>query len=357
MRRLAFLAVVIGLLNAGCSNSGSPVGASTISEPTTTAAPSSTTSSGSLTTTTSPTAIDDAFTTVFALAYDESAVYGKLIRGSRGEHDNLARFDRTTGTVITSDAVTRPLAAIRAGRWLFAVDIVVNDGCIVTCVSEVSRLDPNTLHVEQRLTVDGVSTSLTIVGDELWVPTTHGVLRVSIVTGATLASPVGGFDETETIVDLATAERTNRVYAVVAQPEQRYSLATLDLSGHVLVRGSMIGAGPGGADISYGDHGLWFSISTGMLGYSVRVDPATLTRLDVRLDGQARPTAVEGIGVLWVDESWGGTIACADAATGSILWSKDVRDNAVSFARESSGRAIPFQGWVPVDAPAICAQG
>ena len=292
----------------------------------------------------SPTTITDPFTTVFALAYDESAVYGKLIRGPRSEHDDLARFDRTTGTTIIADAVTQPLAAIRAGKWL----VVVAGGLL--------RLDPTTLHVEQRLTVDGVSTSLTIVGDELWVPTTHGVLRVSIVTGATLAGPVGEFDETETVVDFATAERTNRVYAVVAQPEQRYSLATLDLSGHVLARGPMIGAGPGGADISYGDHGLWFSISTGMLGYSVRVDPATLARLDVRLDTQARPTAVEGIGVLWVDESWGGMIACADAATGAILWRKDIRVNPVSFARDSTGFMTPFQGCVPVDAPAVCAQ-
>jgi outer membrane protein assembly factor BamB len=301
--------------------------------------------SQSLETATSSTRIADAFTTVFALAYDESAIYAKLIRGPRSEHDNLARFDRTTGTTVIADAVTQPLAAIRAGKWLF----VVAGGLL--------RLDPSTLHVEQRLTVDGVSTSLTIVGDELWVPTAHGVLRVSIATGATLAGPVGEFDEAETIVDLATAERTNRVYAVVAQSEQRYSLATLDpRSGHVIARGPTIGAGPGGANISNGDHGLWFSISTGMLGYSVRVDPATLTRLDVRLDTQARPTAIEGIGVLWVDESWGGTIACADAATGAILWRKDVRDNAVSFARDSTGLMTPFQGWVPVDAPALCAQ-
>ncbi|TML12117.1 MAG: hypothetical protein E6G39_12355 [Actinobacteria bacterium] len=296
---------------------------------------------------------------VFALAFDDSAVYGRSITGSindpGGQHDDLARFDRRTGTIITADAVTRPLAALRAGDWLFVVAVVFNDDCITACRGELLRVDPQTLQVEHRFKLDRVSNSLTVVGDTLWVATAHGVVRVSINAGETLASPQGDFGETETIVGLAAPPHPNRVYAVVAQPLQRYALASLDpTSGRLMARGPMIGSGPGGAGISAGDDGLWFSIATGMLGYSVKVDPDTLTALDVRLDAQARPTALQGTDALWVDESWGGSISCADRATGTILWRQAIADSPVSFARDTTGRATPFHEWKPIETPTLC---
>ncbi len=67
----------------------------------------------------------------------------------------------------------------------------------------------------------------------------------------------------------------SRVDAVVSQGQDRYALVALDpTSGHVIERGPTIGAGPGGANISHGDYGLWFSIATGHAeGYAVRSIP------------------------------------------------------------------------------------
>jgi outer membrane protein assembly factor BamB len=240
---------------------------------------------------------------------------------------------------------------------LFVVALDLDKPCTDACAAKLLRVDPTTMRIEQSDSIDRVTAGLALVGNTLWVATRQAVLRVAIDTGAVLPSPVGEFTATETVVGLAATNQPRRVYAVVSQGQDQYALAALDpTSGHVIARGSTIGAGPGGANISHGDYGLWFSIATGMQGYAVKVDPDTLARLDVLLDSQGRPTVQQGLGVLWVDESWHGFLSCADPTTGAILWRKDIQTNPVSFARDTTGRMTPFQGWVPVAAPNVCAQ-
>jgi streptogramin lyase len=348
--------MIVGMLNAGCSSGGSSVNPPVVSEAPPTAAGS--TSSLSLATTT--TSIDDAaFDSSTALAFDDEAVFGRSVQVSRGRKDDrLVRIDRRTGGTVAADTVTSPLAAIRAGRWLFVVAFDVGKPCTDGCAAKLLRLDPLTLNIEQSLPLDRATASLTIVGNTLWVPIRQGVVRVAIDTGEILTSPVGEFDTGETIVGLTAKPAASRVYAVVAQGRDRYALAALDpTTGRVTARGSTIGSGPGGAAISHGDDGLWFSIATGMLGYSVRVDPDSLTRLDVELDSRARPTAEQGVGVLWVDESWSGFLGCADPATGTILWRQNIQATPVSFARDTAGRVTPFHAWTPIEPPAICRHG
>ncbi|MEO8693778.1 MAG: hypothetical protein ABI658_09690 [Acidimicrobiales bacterium] len=351
--------IALAFVAAACSNGGSSATSPATSVATSTSTSVNATSSIPLATTTSSTTINEQYDSLTALAFDNDAIYGRWTQTSRSRKtDRLVRFDRATGTISFIDAVTSPAAAIRAGRWLFVVAFDLDKPCTDACAGKVMRLDPTTMHIEQSEPIDRVTGGLALVGNTLWVASRQAVMRVAIDTGQILASPLGEFAATETIAGLTATSRPSRVYAVVAQGQDRYALAALDpTSGHVTARGSTIGAGPGGAGISHGDYGLWFSIATGMQGYAIKVDPDTLTRLDVRLDSQARPTVQQGVGVLWVDESWGGFLSCADPATGAILWRKDIQTNTVSFARDTTGRMTPFQGWVPVDAPSACAQG
>ena len=359
MRQFAVAAMVVGVLCAGCSGNDAPTAAppwsTTLIEPGTT----TTTSTGTTSTTTSSTTIDEQYDSLTALAFDDDAIYGRWMQTSRTRKtDRIVRFDRATGNMMFVDTVTSPLAALRAGPWLFVVVVVADDRCVTACTGQLLRLDPRTMHIEQSLPLDRVTASLTLVGNTLWVPTAHGVVRVAVDTGEILPRPVGEFADTETIVGLTATDRPRRVYAAIAQGQDRFALAAFDpTSGHVTARGPTIGSGPGGGNISHGADGLWFSITTGMLGFSAKIDPDTLTRLDVRLDSQARPKAHQGVGVLWVDESWGGFLSCADPATGAMLWRTDIQTNPVSFARDTTGRMTPFQGWKPVVAPPVCAHG
>ncbi len=76
------------------------------------------------------------------------------------------------------------------------------------------------------------------------------------------------------------------------------------------------------------------------------------------VDSQGRPTMQQGRGVLLLHESWHGFVSCADPATGAILWRKELNGNFPSFARDSTGRMTPFQGWAAsTRRPSVGASG
>ena len=155
------------------------------------------------------------------------------------------------------------------------------------------------------------------------------------------------------VVSIADTVAAERDY-VATERLQQFSVNALDAAtGAIIARGPVTGGGPGGVRITVGPSGTWLSYATGSLGQSVRIDPVTLTG-GVTIDDNARPSALPGADLLWVDSTWAGIIGCADPTTGA-LWRQLVGNNtAISFAVGIDGHTNAYNAWAPIEPPALC---
>ena len=294
---------------------------------------------------------------VFPMSFDDEAVFGLLVHSSSDLTQTVARFDPVAGRVTASVEVRHPIAMRRAGAWLWVVRDTDPSGGIPVCCSsgvdgEVMWFDPVTLAQRGSLAV-AVSGALQVVGQSLWVGTTDGIVRLSLADGHLLdAMPML---TGQRIGPIATSQQPGVVYAVVEYPGQRFSVVKLDAAGTVLQTVPTVSA-LGVSGLSAGAAGLWLSSVSGSLGGSVKLDPRTLEATDVSINDSARPRAVQGDGVLWVDGSWAGFIGCVEPTTGEILWRQDSQhDRAVTFfAAGATGIVAPYRGWNPIAPPANC---
>ena len=309
-------------------------------------------------TTTAGTTIAADKRSVWAMAFDDTAIFGRLIRSSADPTEVLARYDTEQRRVTVSVEVAPIVDMRRAGGWLWILQMPSRTDARspgfypLGNAAELSWLDPVTLERRGRMPLDSTGV-MAIVHDTLWVGTTAGVLRVAVADGHLVdATPitVGGDTNLASITETVVGDR---VYAATGLAH--FSIATLNAStGAVVAQGPVVGSGPGGPRVAAGDAGLWLSYATGMMGASVRIDPATLTGM-FAINDNARPKARSGADVLWVDGSWAGFVGCADPSTGEILWREAFSNNVfVMFATGVDGRTAPYAGWSRVEPAAQC---
>lgn len=347
------------VLLAGCSGSSddhSLASTTSIGAPSTTVPVSTTTFEA--TTTVSSTTVA-ARRLVWAMAFDKTAVFGRLIRSSADPTEVLARYDTAQRKVTASVEVAPIVDMRRAGEWLWVLQMSSKlearspDFFPLGNAAELSWLDPATLERRGRMTLDSTGV-IAIVHDSLWVGTTTGIVRVALADGHLLdATPitVGGEANVASIAETIAGQR---IYAV-AERFQQFSVVQFDaVTGTIVAQGPVVGAGPGGVHIDAGDAGIWLSYATGMSGTSVRIDPATLTGV-VAINDNARPKARQGSDVLWVDGSWGGFVGCANATTGELIWRENFANSVpVTFATGIDGRSDAYAAWSRVEPPANC---
>ena len=122
---------------------------------------------------------------MWAMAFDTTAVFGRLIRSSSDPTEVLARFDTAQQRVTASVEVAPIVDMRRAGGWLWILQVssradVRSPGFSpLGNAAELSWLDPVTLDRQGSLSLNATGL-MAIVHDTMWLGTTAGILRVGL---------------------------------------------------------------------------------------------------------------------------------------------------------------------------------
>jgi hypothetical protein len=298
--------------------------------------------------------------------------------GRAAVRSELARVDAASGRVEASQHFTGFVGQVLEARG--SLWVVTETGSMPTAETLV-RLNPATLRLstQQHIGTGGgaswAAQTLVVADRWLWVAGGNRLARVSLRTGAVTASialPGAASSDVSanaagTVLIVGAADTEGRG---VVQRRDPATGALLQTSRPELGVAAPTVAGPVGSAV-------WISEATGMMGYVLRVDAASISSIDSTCaESRNTATCVEGTsditariadGLLWVTQVAGGKPRnyCANPVSGRalapIVLPRPARDMVLAIASDRifyaapSANASEFLRQVPV--PAACTVG
>ncbi len=288
------------------------------------------------------------------------AIYSTDLRTDR---TTIARLDPRSGRVVarTDSAFPSAREMALAGPWLWATTAASPNAA----TRELYRLDPITLKAQVIYHLQGGVGGLASAPAGLWVAEGPNVVLRNASTGAAIRSaPVKGMAGA-----LGADPKGRRLYVATSHPNdiQPLQLMEFDATTGQLLAGVPDLQGVATTALSATNDGVWESTATGLQGAVRFLRTSDLRQTANYPGGHDVTSGTNGVGAevvagwLWVHDSMGGTLACADPSTGQRIQSLNYRQpgpngNAYGFsnATQAVGQTYIGYGQVILRLPASC---
>ncbi|HLF68222.1 MAG TPA: ABC transporter substrate-binding protein, partial [Gaiellaceae bacterium] len=204
----------------------------------------------------------------------------------------------------------------------------------------VSRIDPQTNRVAQTIQVGVTPTALAVNGREVWVTSAEerSVIRIDVVSGR--------------VIDRISTGALGRGIAVgggsvwITDGSSRTVVRLDARRGRIVDR---IGVGNGPTGVAFGDDFVW--VANSLDGTVSRIDPKTNTVTATIPVGEAPDGIAVGPGVVWVSGEFSETIARIDPAADRVV-------ERIPIANRPKGLALSKnQVWFAVQASGVGHRG